>query len=94
MIAGLGPMFGISFIDYRNWRRWAPGLYILNLILLLVVMRGGHSALGSADRTGPLGTFQPSEPAKLVGDLARKRALHGHLRALADLECRTGVPAP
>jgi rod shape determining protein RodA len=68
VIAGLALMFGFSFIDYRNWRRWAPGLYILNLILLLVVMRGGHSALG-AQRwidLGPLGTFQPSEPAKLV----------------------------
>ncbi len=68
VIFGLVLMFGLSFVDYRNWQRWAPGLYVLNLILLLVVMRGGHSALG-AQRwidLGPLGTFQPSEPAKLV----------------------------
>jgi rod shape determining protein RodA len=55
-------------IDYRNWRRWAPGLYIVNLLLLGFILRGGHSALGAQRwiSLGPLGTFQPSEPAKLV----------------------------
>jgi rod shape determining protein RodA len=67
-IVGLGLMFGFSFVDYKNWQRWAPGLYVLDLLLLLVVMRGGHSALGAQRwiELGPLGTFQPSEPAKLV----------------------------
>jgi rod shape determining protein RodA len=61
-------MFGISFVDYRNWQRWAPALYVVNLLLLLFIMRGGHSALGAQRwiSLGPLGTFQPSEPAKLV----------------------------
>jgi rod shape determining protein RodA len=37
-------------------------------LLLLFIMRGGHSALGAQRwiSLGPLGTFQPSEPAKLV----------------------------
>ena len=65
---GIPLMIGFSFIDYRNWRRWAPGLYIVNLLLLLFILRGGHSALGAQRwiSLGPLGTFQPSEPAKLI----------------------------
>ena len=61
-------MLGVSFVDYRNWQRWAPALYAVNLLLLLFIMRGGHSALGAQRwiSLGPLGTFQPSEPAKLV----------------------------
>ena len=65
---GVPVMIGLSFVDYRTWRRWAPGLYALNLLLLLFILRGGHSALGAQRwiSLGPLGTFQPSEPAKLV----------------------------
>lgn len=67
-ILGLFAMWGVSRIDYRVFERWAPALYVVNLLLLLVVLRGGHHALG-AQRwipLGPLGEFQPSEPAKLV----------------------------
>ncbi len=55
-------------MDYRNWRRWAPALWCVNLLLLLFILRAGHSALGAQRwiSLGPLGTFQPSEPAKLV----------------------------
>ena len=65
---GIPLMIGFSFIDYRNWQRWAPGLYAANLVLLLFILRGGHSALGAQRwiSLGPLGTFQPSEPAKLI----------------------------
>ena len=65
---GVPLMLGVSLIDYRNWQRWAPGLYAVNLLLLLFILRGGHSALGAQRwiSLGPLGTFQPSEPAKLV----------------------------
>ena len=68
ILLGVPLMIGISFVDYRNWQRWAPALYIVNLLLLLFIMRGGHSALGAQRwiSLGPLGTFQPSEPAKLV----------------------------
>jgi rod shape determining protein RodA len=68
ILLGVPLMGGFSLIDYRNWRRWAPGLYIVNLLLLAFILRGGHSALGAQRwiSLGPLGTFQPSEPAKLV----------------------------
>jgi rod shape determining protein RodA len=68
IVLGVPLMIGISFVDYRNWQRWAPALYVVNLLLLLFIMRGGHSALGAQRwiSLGPLGTFQPSEPAKLV----------------------------
>lgn len=65
---GVPLMIGVSFIDYRTWQRWAPALYVVNLLLLLFILRGGHSALGAQRwiSLGPLGTFQPSEPAKLI----------------------------
>src|SRR5580658_4025073 len=65
---GIPVMLGFSLIDYRNWRRWAPALYVVNLLLLIFILRGGHSALGAQRwiSLGPLGTFQPSEPAKLI----------------------------
>ncbi|MGA8534390.1 MAG: rod shape-determining protein RodA [Candidatus Tumulicola sp.] len=65
---GVGLMIGLSFVDYRNWQRWAPGLYVVNLLLLLFILRGGHSVLGAQRwiSLGPFGTFQPSEPAKLI----------------------------
>ncbi len=68
LLLGVPLMFGFSFIDYNNWRRWAPALYAVNLLLLLFILRGGHSALGAQRwiSLGPLGTFQPSEPAKLI----------------------------
>jgi rod shape determining protein RodA len=68
VLLGIPLMIGVSFIDYRNWQRWAPVLYVVNLGLLLFILRGGHSALGAQRwiSVGPLGTFQPSEPAKLI----------------------------
>lgn len=68
LVLGTGAMIGLSFVDYRTWQRWAPGLYAVNLLLLLFILRGGHSAMGAQRwiALGPLGTFQPSEPAKLV----------------------------
>jgi rod shape determining protein RodA len=54
--------------DYRRWQRWASYLYLANLALLCLVWKSGHSAMGAQRwiSVGPLGTFQPSEPAKLV----------------------------
>jgi rod shape determining protein RodA len=67
-LVGIGAMVLFARIDYRNFQRWAPALYIANLLLLAFVMKGGHHALGAQRwiSLGPLGTFQPSEPAKLI----------------------------
>ncbi len=67
IVLGVPLMVGFSFIDYRIWRRWAPALYVINLLVLLFILRGGHSAMGAQRwiQIGPL-QFQPSEPAKLI----------------------------
>jgi rod shape determining protein RodA len=67
-ILGIAAMLCVARVDYRAWQRWAPALYAINLLLLLFILRGGHSAMGAQRwiSLGPLGTFQPSEPAKLV----------------------------
>jgi rod shape determining protein RodA len=98
-ILGVPLMVGVSLIDYRNWQRWAPGLYVINLLLLLFILRGGHSALGAQRwiSLGPLGTFQPSEPAKLVLAIALAAVLcRGTYDSLLDLWkplLAVGVPA-
>jgi rod shape determining protein RodA len=68
LLLGVPVMVAISLVDYRSWQRWAPGLYVVNLLLLLFILRGGHSVMGAQRwiSLGPLGTFQPSEPAKLI----------------------------
>jgi rod shape determining protein RodA len=88
LMLGVGLMIAISLIDYRAWQRWAPWLYALNLLLLLFILRGGHSALGAQRwiSLGPLGTFQPSEPAKLVVAIALAAVLcRGSYENLQDL---------
>jgi rod shape determining protein RodA len=72
LLLGVPIMIALSLVDYRSWQRWAPALYITNLLLLAFILRGGHSALGAQRwiSLGPLGTFQPSEPAKLVVAIA------------------------
>ncbi len=67
-VLGIAAMLCVSFVDYRSWQRWGVELYVANLLLLLFILRGGHSVMGAQRwiALGPLGTFQPSEPAKLV----------------------------
>jgi rod shape determining protein RodA len=85
---GILVMLGISCVDYHTWQRWAPGLYVVNLLLLLFILRSGHSAMGAQRwiSLGPLGTFQPSEPAKLVIAIALAAVLcRGTYESLAEL---------
>ncbi|HEX3671937.1 MAG TPA: rod shape-determining protein RodA [Candidatus Cybelea sp.] len=88
LLLGIVAMFVISRVDYRTWQRWAPGLYVVNLLLLLFILRGGHSAMGAQRwiSLGPLGTFQPSEPAKLVIAIALAAVLcRGTYQNLQDI---------
>ncbi len=68
VVVGLGLMGAFAAFDYMKLKRYALALYVANILLLAIVMRGGHSALGAVRwiSLGPLGTFQPSEPAKLI----------------------------
>jgi len=67
-IVGVAVMIVFSRVDYRNFQQWAPWLYGANLLLLAFVLKAGHNAMGAQRwiSLGPLGTFQPSEPAKLI----------------------------
>lgn len=88
VVLGFALMIGAWRVDYRTWQRWAPGLYAVNLLLLLFILRGGHSAMGAQRwiTLGPLGTFQPSEPAKLVVAIALAAVLcRGTYENLQDL---------
>jgi rod shape determining protein RodA len=85
---GIPLMIALSFVDYRLWERWSIPLYALNLLLLLFILRGGHAAFGAQRwiSLGPLGTFQPSEPAKLVAAIALAAVLtRGSYDRLVDL---------
>ncbi|PZR59647.1 MAG: rod shape-determining protein RodA [Candidatus Meridianibacter frigidus] len=87
-VLGIALMLGFSYFDYRIWQRWAPGIYALNLVLLLVILVAGHRALGAQRwiSLGPLGTFQPSEPAKLFLAISIAAILcRGQYRRLRDL---------
>jgi rod shape determining protein RodA len=66
--AGLFFAVALSIIDYDVLARLVRPLYALNVGLLLLVVFVGHSAKGAQRwiSLGPLGTFQPSEPAKLL----------------------------
>ncbi len=67
-ILGLAVMIVFSRIDYRDLAKWAPAMYVVIVLLLAFILRGGHSSHGAQRwiSLGPLGTFQPSEPAKLI----------------------------
>ncbi len=77
VLVGVPLMIALSLVDYRVWSRWAAALYVVDLILLAVILRGGHEAFGAQRwiSLGPLGTFQPSEPAKLVVAIALANVL-------------------
>lgn len=64
-VGALLVMASLNF-DYRILKRFSTGIYIFNIVLLLVVMFFGHTQLG-AQRWIQIGslTFQPSEFAKV-----------------------------
>lgn len=87
-VAGIALMIGVSYIDYRQWRRWAWYIYGINFALLGFILLAGHHAKGAVRwiSLGPLGTFQPSEPAKLFLAIAIAAMLcRGEYTRLRDL---------
>ena len=67
-IVGIALMFGVAFVDYHFWQRYALPIYLGSIGLLAFILVKGHGALGAVRwiSLGPLGTFQPSEPAKFA----------------------------
>ena len=99
IVLGVPLMFGFSLVDYRNWRRWAPALYIVNLLLLIFILRGGpfgarRAALDLARTARYVSAVRAGEADP--GDLARGRALPPQLRPLprsVEAAARRGIPA-
>jgi len=88
ILVGAVVMFLFTAFDYRKIRHVAPPLYGVTLLALGAVMVMGESVNGSQRwlSLGPLGTFQPSELAKLTVIVSAATILSGTLtwkRALA-----------
>ncbi|MBI2264864.1 MAG: rod shape-determining protein RodA [Armatimonadetes bacterium] len=86
---GLTMFLVVLLMDYHTVGRLSLYLYGINVILLLAVMFFGHSALGAQRwvSLGPLGSFQPSELAKLflIITLARQLSSSEDPRSLKTL---------
>ncbi|MFN8221055.1 MAG: FtsW/RodA/SpoVE family cell cycle protein [Fimbriimonadales bacterium] len=65
-LIGLGPFALFYFVDPSMWRRAAKGIYVANVLILLLVLKMGSTVKGATRwiEIGPL-QFQPSELAKL-----------------------------
>jgi len=76
--AGLVLLVAASLVDVRVWLNIAYPAYAVSLLLLVVVLAVGHSALGAQRwiAIGPL-ELQPSELMKISLILALARYLHG-----------------
>lgn len=78
LVIGVAVIVAMMKYDYKVLYKWAPGLFILNAILLLIVKFAGTSALGAQRwiQIGPF-TLQPSEFAKLFMIICLARFLSG-----------------
>lgn len=89
-------MLGLTLLDYRRWRRLAWPLYALTLVALAAVLFVGTSVNGAQRwvSLGPLGTFQPSELAKLSTIIVTAVLLSDKLtwRRLMLTACVVGLP--
>lgn len=67
--------------DYRGLYKWAPALFVINAVFLLIVKFAGTSALGAQRwiQIGPF-TLQPSEFAKLFMIICLARLLSNRSR--------------
>lgn len=75
---GLAILVAVALVDIRVWMRYAYGLYLLSLALLVAVDLTGSIGMG-ARRWIDLGviTLQPSELMKITLTLALARYFHG-----------------
>ena len=88
IVVGTVVMFFMTVLDYRALKKAAIPLYLVTMAALGAVLVAGESVNGSQRwlSLGPLGTFQPSELAKLTCIVVAASILSGKLtvrRALA-----------
>jgi rod shape determining protein RodA len=85
MIVGVVVMAGVTAIDYRRFRDWAPAIYGFSVLMLLAVLAVGHKSKG-AQAWFQFGSYQlePSEFVKIgliIALASYCAAAKGHLRA-------------
>src|ERR687890_2756860 len=88
MVLGVAAFFVTSRVRYTAWRKYAPAVYLIVLVaLVLVLIPGIGSQINGARRWLDLGpmTVQPAEFAKLASVLVLSCAV-------ARLPARSGVP--
>jgi len=90
---GVGVLIAVALIDVRLWMRWAYGIYMVALALLIAVEVKGTIGMG-AQRWIDLHYFviQPSEVMKIALVLALARFFHG--AALEEVHKPTFLMAP
>ena len=101
-VLGIILMFVTASIDYRWYRRWAPAIYGLSLLLLLTVLTpAGQSVNGAKAWIALPGGFQiePSEFAKLglvlsTAWLLSRRALESGRPGMKDVGLAVLAAAP
>ena len=97
-ITGLVVMILFMAIDYDFWGRIHLSIYGLIIVLLVGVLFVGHTVSGAQRwiSMGPLGTFQPSEMAKLalIITLARILSLREHWKLLDVLKTGLYIGVP
>ena len=85
LLLGFALMIFLSTLDYRKLRALAWPLFVAaNGLLIAVMLPGvGHAANGAQRwiSLGPLGTLQPSEPAKFGAVFLLAHALAAGLRS-------------
>lgn len=76
---GLGSLLVLAQIPPQRYRQWAPWLFVLSVLMLVLVSLMGHIGKG-AQRWLHLGifTFEPSEILKLTLPLVLAWFLHQH----------------
>jgi rod shape determining protein RodA len=66
-VAGLVLLAIMTQVDYRTWSNFAPAIYIVSIVALLLVLIAGQRTFGSLRWFSLAGVqLQPSELAKLV----------------------------
>lgn len=94
-------MFGLSFVDYKFYRRFAWMAYLLIILLLIAVLLFGKNLQGGQRwlKIGPL-QFQPSELAKFIIVICMAKYMTDHhedmpsfVRGLLPMAALLVVPA-